>query len=65
LPKGPNRLRPAIVVEDDELFDPEYPNVIVVPLTSDRHLAIPGLSVTIEPTPRTAAGNGASPSRHR
>jgi mRNA interferase MazF len=51
LPKEPNRLRPAIVVEDDELFDPEYPNVIVVPPTSDRHLAIPGLSVTIDPTP--------------
>ena len=51
LPKEPNRLRPAIVVEDDELFDPEYPNVIVVPLTNDARLAIPGLSVTIDPTP--------------
>jgi mRNA interferase MazF len=51
LPKEPNRLRPAIVVEDAELFDLEYPNVIVVPLTSDSCLTIPGLSVTIEPTP--------------
>src|SRR5258708_39185325 len=51
LPKEPNRLRPAIVVEDDELFDPDYPNVIVVPLTNDARLAIPGLSVTIDPTP--------------
>jgi mRNA interferase MazF len=51
LPKEPNRLRPAIVVEDDELFDPAYPNVIVVPLTGDVRLAIPGLSVTIDPTP--------------
>ena len=51
MPKQPNRLRPAIVGEDDELFDLEYPNVIVVPLTSDRRLAIPGLSVTIDPTP--------------
>ena len=49
-PKEPNRLRPAIVVEDDELFDPGYPNVLVVPLTSDPLLAIPGLAVTIEPT---------------
>lgn len=45
------RLRPAIVVEDGDLFDPEYPNVTVVPLTNDVRLAIPGLSVTIDPTP--------------
>jgi mRNA-degrading endonuclease toxin of MazEF toxin-antitoxin module len=51
IPKEPNRLRPAIVVEDHELFDPTYPNVVVVPLTNDARLAIPGLSVTIEPTP--------------
>ncbi len=53
-PKEPNRLRPAVVVEDDELFDPDYPNVVVVPLTNDRRLTIPGLAVTIDPTP----GNG-------
>jgi mRNA interferase MazF len=51
LPKEPSRLRPAVVVEDDELFDPDYPNVIVVPLTTDQLLAIPGLAVTIDPAP--------------
>ncbi len=51
LPKEPNRLRPAVVIEDHDLFDPSYPNLIVVPLTSDAGLAIPGLSVIIEPTP--------------
>jgi mRNA-degrading endonuclease toxin of MazEF toxin-antitoxin module len=51
LPKEPNRLRPAVVVEDVELFDAAYPNVIVVPLTGDARLAIPGLAVTIDPTP--------------
>jgi mRNA interferase MazF len=51
LPKEPNRLRPAVVVEDAELFDADYPNVIVVPLTSDVRLSIPGLTVTIDPTP--------------
>jgi mRNA interferase MazF len=51
LPKEPNGPRSAIVVEDEELFDPEYPNVIVVPLTTDARLAIAGLSVTIDPTP--------------
>jgi mRNA interferase MazF len=51
LPKEPNRLRPAVVVEDHELFATDYPNILVVPLTNDAHLAIPGLSVAIDPTP--------------
>jgi mRNA-degrading endonuclease toxin of MazEF toxin-antitoxin module len=54
LPKEPNKRRPAIVVEDDGLFDPAYPNAILVPLTEDRRLAIPALSVAIAPT----AANG-------
>lgn len=52
LPKEPNKLRPAIVVEDDRLFDPAYPNVILVPLTEDERLAIPELSLAIDPTPQ-------------
>jgi len=52
LPKEPNKLRPAVVVEDECLFDPQYPNVILVPLTEDRRLAIPDLSVAIDPTPQ-------------
>lgn len=52
LPKEPNKLRPAVVVEDEALFDPAYPNVILVPLTEDRRLAIPDLSVAIDPTPQ-------------
>lgn len=51
LPKEPNKLRPAIVVEDDNLFAPDYPNAILVPLSEDRRLAMPELSVLIEPTP--------------
>src|ERR1700722_11677218 len=51
LPKEPNRLRPAIVVEGETLFAPDYPNVLVVPLTSDASIAMPSLSVTIDPTP--------------
>lgn len=51
MPKEPNRSRPAIVVEDHALFDDDYPNILVVPLTNDRLLAIPRLSVTIEPSP--------------
>jgi uncharacterized protein YifN (PemK superfamily) len=38
------------VVEDDTLFDPAYPNAILVPLTEDADLAIPDLSVAIAPT---------------
>jgi mRNA interferase MazF len=51
-PKEPNKLRPAVVVEDETLFDPAYPNVILVPLTEDQRLAIPDLSVAIDPTPQ-------------
>jgi mRNA interferase MazF len=50
LPKEPNNLRPAVVVENDPLFDEFYPNIIVVPLTDDGRLALPSLSVAIDPT---------------
>ncbi len=56
LPKEPNKRRPAVVVEDDGLFAPSYPNAILVPLTEDSALAIPDLSVAIAPT----AENGCS-----
>ena len=51
LPKEPNKLRPAVVVEDDGLFGPGYPNAILVPLTEDGALAMPALSMAIPPTP--------------
>ena len=50
MPKEPNKLRPAVVVEDDGLFAPSYPNTILVPLTEDMAHAIPDLSVPIAPT---------------
>jgi mRNA interferase MazF len=50
LPKEPNKKRPAIVVEDSDLFDPSYPNLILVPLAEDPHLAIADLSVQLPPT---------------
>ncbi len=56
LPKEANKKRPAIVVEDSELFDAAYPNLILVPLAEDPHLAIRDLSVRITPT----AENGCS-----
>lgn len=51
LPKEPSKLRPAVVVEDESLFDPTYPNVLVVPLTEDSGLVLPLLAVRIEPAP--------------
>lgn len=51
LPKEPNKIRPCVVVEDADLFDPSYPNVIVVPLTDDERFVIPALAVQILPTP--------------
>jgi mRNA-degrading endonuclease toxin of MazEF toxin-antitoxin module len=32
LPKEPNKPRPAVVIENQALFAPDYENVIVVPL---------------------------------
>ena len=51
LPKEANKRRPAVVVEDNDLFDETYPNLILVPLAEDPHLAIADLSVGILPTP--------------
>lgn len=55
LPREPGRLRPAVVVEDHELFPDRYPNMLVVPLTRDEGLAHRSFAVRIEPT----AENGA------
>lgn len=48
-PPEPNKLRPAVVVQDTELFDPAYPTVLVVPMTGDPALAIPELTVVLQP----------------
>jgi mRNA interferase MazF len=50
LPKEANKLRPAVVIQDSDLFDPDYPNVILVPLTEDSFMVLPDLSVRIDPT---------------
>ena len=50
LPKKANKLRPAIVVEDGELFAPAYPNVILVPLSDESDFRIADLALLIEPT---------------
>jgi PemK-like, MazF-like toxin of type II toxin-antitoxin system len=60
LPKGPNKLRPAVVVEDDTLFDPAYPNVILVPLTETSVWLSPiSRSPSIQPR-KTVAQSGAT-----
>jgi mRNA interferase MazF len=51
LSKEPNKLRPAIVVEDNELFGPAYPNVILVPLSTDPLEAPEELTLAVDPTP--------------
>lgn len=55
LPHEPGRLRPAVVVEDHELFPEDYPNTLVVPLTRDEGLAHRSFAERIEPN----ADNGA------
>lgn len=56
LPKESNKRRPAVVVEDDGLFAPGYPNVILVPFADDAVLVIPDLAVLIEPCPENGFG---------
>lgn len=55
LPHEPSRLRPAVVVEDHELFPDAYPNVLVVPLTRDEGLAHRSFAERIEPTEENGA----------
>jgi mRNA interferase MazF len=50
LPQEPGKLRPAVVVEDHELFPEEYPNMLVVPLTREEGLAHRSFAERIEPT---------------
>ena len=49
-PPEPNKLRPAVVVQDCALFDVVYPTVLVVPRTSTPELAIPDLTVVLLPS---------------
>lgn len=55
MPNEPAKIRPAVVVEDHELFAEAYPNTIVVPLTRDEHLAIPAFAERIEPSSENGA----------
>ncbi len=50
-PPEPNKVRPAVVVQDTGLFDPTYPTVLVVPMTGDFSLAIEALTVVLQPSP--------------
>jgi mRNA interferase MazF len=55
MPGEPTRIRPAVVVENPDLFANDYQMVIVVPMTRDQRLAHPAFAIRIEPT----AENGA------
>jgi len=57
LPKEPNKRRPAVVVEDEELFVADYQNVILVPLSDDEKLVILDLAVEIAPTAENGCAN--------
>ena len=59
-PPEPNKLRPAVIVQDTDLFDPSYPTVLVVPMTGDPELAIPELTVVLQPS----ASNGCKKVSH-
>jgi mRNA interferase MazF len=50
LPKEANKRRPAIVVDDNELFDPDFDTTLLVPMTDLATGVIEELSVLLEPT---------------
>ena len=50
-PPEPNKVRPAVVVQDTGLFDPTYPTVLVVPMTGDLSLARIATATGSEITP--------------
>jgi mRNA-degrading endonuclease toxin of MazEF toxin-antitoxin module len=47
-PPEPNELRPAVVVQNCELFGPAYPTVLVVPMTGDPALAMADLPAVLQ-----------------
>lgn len=47
----PNKRRPAIVVGSERVFGADLTFEMVVPLTSEAALAIPGASTAIDPSP--------------
>lgn len=49
-PGEQNKLRPAIVVDEESLFEPHYTNAILVPLSSDALMVIRDLVLAITPT---------------
>ncbi len=59
VPQEPSKIRPAVVVEGEDLFPDGYPNILVVPLTRDEGLAYPAFAERIEPTPQNG-GEGTS-----
>jgi mRNA-degrading endonuclease toxin of MazEF toxin-antitoxin module len=55
LPQEPTRLRPAVVIEDTALFPENYPNMLVVPLTTDDGLAHASFAERIDSTDENGA----------
>ena len=47
-PPEPNKLRPAVVVQNCELFDPAYLTVLVVPMTGDPALVMAALPAVLQ-----------------
>jgi mRNA interferase MazF len=55
LPGEPTKIRPAILVSADDLFNQEEPTIIVVPMTTQHEPTHAVLSLRIEPTPENGA----------
>jgi mRNA-degrading endonuclease toxin of MazEF toxin-antitoxin module len=56
-PKEQAKTRPAVVVEDSDLFPDGYPNLLVAPMTSDEGLAHRAFAVAIDPDEGNGVGS--------
>ncbi|MDQ2907845.1 MAG: type II toxin-antitoxin system PemK/MazF family toxin [Candidatus Eremiobacteraeota bacterium] len=55
-PNEPNRLRPAVVIDDHRLFPDEYGSIFVAPMTRDETIVHPAFAVSIEPSAKNGCG---------
>jgi len=49
-PNEPNRLWPAVVIDDHHLFPDEYQSIFVAPMTRDETIVYPAFAISLEPS---------------
>ena len=62
IPREPNKLRPAVAIEDTALFDSLYPDVILFRYKTERTSCLRAFQSRSSRHPKMAAANPAGPS---